>query len=48
MFSGISNLTFLLGFVCFQVLFLYLHHIPWLFSLLFKRLWHNVKNYDMT
>ena len=41
-----NTLTFLL-FVCFQVLFLYLYHRPWLSSLLFKRLWHGGKNYDM-
>ena len=38
---------FYLVFFCFQLLFLHLHHIIWLLSLLFKRLWQGIKTYTM-
>ena len=38
---------FYLVFICFQLLFLHLHHIIWLFSLLFKRLWQSIETYAM-
>ena len=38
---------FYLVFICFQLLFLHLHHIIRLFSLLFERLWQGIKMYAM-